>query len=132
MMHNDYKLITEDMERLRQEVMSRVRTIRRIRSVLSSPYLSAVLVLIFVLCASIFVSFGDVLHNIMSQAEWGGRFSYTYSSIVHARIAVQIFAVLTSLSCLALLAKILFRLRTPVSFLGNFLASRSPLKFFRS
>jgi uncharacterized membrane protein YjjP (DUF1212 family) len=133
MMHNqEFKLITEDMVRLRHEVMSRVRFVRRVRTVLSSPYLSLVFALIFVLCASIFVSLADVVHNIMVQSAWGGRLSYTYSSLMHAKIVVQILALLTSLSCAALFAKILFKLKTPAYYVGNFLVSLRPLKFFRS
>jgi hypothetical protein len=132
MTRNEFTKISTDMERLRDDVLSRVRTVRRIRAFFASPASSATLVIVFILCASILVSFGDIVHNIMSQTEWGGRFSYTYSSLVHSRIAVQILAGLTSLSCLALLYKILFRLRTPVYIIGTFIVSKSPLKFLRS
>jgi hypothetical protein len=128
----EYKMIKEDMERLRDEVMGRVRIVRKIRAFFASPVSSAAFVVVCVLSASIFVSFADVLHNIMAQTEWGSRFSYTYLSLVHARILVQVLAVLTSISGLALLAKILFRLRTPVYFIGNFITERTPFKFFRS
>ncbi len=132
-MHSeDFKLITEDMERLREEVLSRVRTVRRMRAFWASPFSSAALAIIFVLCASIFVSFGDVVHNIMAHGEWSGRFSYTYASLIHTRIAVQILAVLTSVSCLILFTKILFRLRSPVYFIGNFITSHTSRKLFRS
>jgi hypothetical protein len=132
MMHNEeYKIIKEDIERLREEVMSRVKTVRRLRAVLTSPYSSAVLAIICLLSASIFISVGDVVHNIMAQGEWGGRLSYTYSSILHTGIIVQIIAGLMSLSCLALFLKILLKLRSPMYFLGHFISSRSP-KLFRS
>lgn len=121
--------ITNDMERLHDEVMSRVRFLRRIRAFLSSPASSAVLALLFMLCASIFVSFSDVVRNIMLQGEWGTRFSYTYDAVLHAQIAVQVFAFLTSLSFLVLFTKILFKLRAPVTSIGNYLFS---FKFFRS
>lgn len=129
---DEYKMVREDMARLREEVISRVRTIRRMRAFLASPMSSASLALVLVLCTSILVSFGDIVNNIMAHSEWGGRFSYTYSSLVHARVVVQVLALLTSLSCLVLLIKILSKLRTPAYFIGNFISSRTPLRFFRS
>lgn len=132
MSNDNFKLVTDDMARLREEVMSRVRTVRRLKAFLASPISSATITIVCVLSASILVSFGDIIQNIMTHAEWGGRVSYTYSSLMHARIAVQVLAALTSVSLLILLSKILFRLRTPAYFLGTFIVSRSPLKFFRS
>lgn len=132
MMHNDFKQVSIDMERLKEEVLSRVRTVRRIRAFFKSPMSSASLVVILLLCASILVSFGDIVHNIMAQGAWQGRFSYTYISLLHARMAVQVLAGLTSLSFLVLFAKILFRLRTPVSSVGNFIANRISFRLFKS
>lgn len=132
MRNEEFRLITRDMERLRVEVMSRVRTVRRIRSFLASPFLSAILTVVFLLCASIFVSFNNIVSNIMAQAGWSGRFYYAYSSLMHTQVAVQIFAFLTSVCCLILFTKILFRLRMPVYSIGNFIVSRSGFKFFRS
>lgn len=131
MHNNEFRMITEDMERLKERVMSRVRIVRRIRAFLSSPVSSATFAIIFLLCANIFVSFTDIVHNIMIHGEWGSRLSYTCDAVLHTRIMVQIFAALTSVSVLVLLVKILFRLKTPVYFLGNFLTS-IPLKLFRS
>ncbi len=112
--------------------MSRIETVNQVRNFLMSPISTATLVVAFLLCGTIFVSFADIIRNIMLQAEWGGRFSYTYSSFLHTRMVVQVLAVLTSISCLLLLAKIMLRLRTPIYGIGSFIASRSPLKFLRS
>jgi hypothetical protein len=132
MRNEEFRLITEDMERLRDEVMSRVRIVRKIRAFLTSPASSATLVVVFLLCTSIFVSFTDIIHNIMIQAEWGGRVSYAYQAVMNTRMSVQVFAFLTSLSLLVLFTKILFRLRTPMYIIGSFLSSFSRFKFFRS
>jgi hypothetical protein len=118
MRNEEFRLITEDMERLREEVLSRVRVVRRVRAFLASPAASAVVTISILLCASIFVSFGDIIRNIMLHTEWSGRFSYTYSSLMHARMAVQVFAGLTSVSLLVLCVRLLLRIRT--------------LRFFRS
>jgi len=111
MLNDDFRLITEDMQRLRERVLSRVRMVRRIRAFFASPFSNALFVLAFLLCASTLVSIGDIVHNIMVQAEWGGRFSYTYTALIHARIMVQVLAGLTSLSLFVLVSKVLFKLR---------------------
>lgn len=130
MPNEDFRLITVEMERLRERVLSRVRMVRRVRAFFASPYSSALFVLAFLLCASTLVSLGDVVHNIMVHAEWGGRFSYTYDALIHARIMVQILAGLTSFSLFILVTKILFKLRTPVYSIGNFISHYS-FRLFR-
>jgi hypothetical protein len=132
-MYNDeFAIIQRDMARLKDEVLSRIRTVERIRAFLRSPASNATITLVLILCASIFVSFNDVVHNIMAQGEWGGRVSYTYLAIMQARVLVQVFAGLTSVSCLVLLFKVLMRLKAPAYFIGNFFVTRSPVRFFRS
>ena len=109
----------------REDVMSRVKTVRGVRTFMASPLSSIFLATVLILCASIVVSFDDVLHNIMVHKEWGGRLSYTYSSLIHSRIVVQVFAFFTTVS----LTMVFIRsIRTSLHFVGNL----SPLRFFRS
>ncbi len=117
MTNENYKIMQTNMERLRDDVLLRVRTIQKIRAFIASPASSATLLAVFLACASIFVSFEDIIHNMMTHAEWTGRLSYTYTSILHARIVVQIFAFFVSALGLMLIVKLL---------------SRTPLRIFRS
>lgn len=116
----------------REELMNRVRTVRIVRSLLGSPLAGAFFAAVFLVCISIFVSIGDVVRNILVQGEWSGRFSYTYSSLMHSRITVQILACLTLISFLIMLARSVRHIRVPIYFIANFISSISPLKFFRS
>ncbi len=109
MTNESYRTMQLNMGRLREEVLSRVRTVQRIRAFLASPASSATLVVVFLACASIFVSFGDIARNLMMHSEWSGRFSYTYSSLMHTRVIVQIFAGLIMALGLIFVTKLLSR-----------------------
>lgn len=115
-----------------ETLMSRIRTVNEVRSFASSPLAGACLAMLFLIITSVMISVGDVVHNVMVQSEWGSRFSYIYSSILHSEIIVQALAALTFISCLMVLYRSLRRLKTPLYFVGNFIVSYSPVRFFRS
>lgn len=130
-MHNNlYK--TEKEISFTNDLMVRIRTVRRFRAFMASPAASALLAGIFLLCGSIFVSIGDVIQNIMAQGEWGGRFSYAYSALMHSRFVVQALALLMMISCTMVFVRSFRLMRTPLFAMGNFIASISPIKFLRS
>ena len=132
MTRDEYSLIREDVARLREEVMSRVRTVRKIKAFFASPLCSASFAVVFISCTTIFVSLRDIVHNVMLQTEWGERFFYTYSSLLHTKVMVQILALLASACCLILFLKVLMKLKAPVYFVGKFLHARLPVRIFRA
>lgn len=130
-MNNDHYRTTQEMRR-RDDIMSRVRTVGGIRMFTSSPMAGACSAIIFMVFTTVVVSVRDVMNNIMAHAEWGGRLSYTFSSLLHSRFIVQALAVLMIISCAMVLLRSMRHLKSPFYFMGNFLASVSPLRFFRS
>ncbi len=116
----------------RSYLMSRVRTVRSIRAFMASPLSSACMAILFVTISCVLVSIGDVTHNIMAHGEWSGRLSYVYTSLMHSRIIVQALVFFTIVSCFMVLVRSAFKLRTPLYFVGNFIVSMSPVRFFRS
>ena len=72
--------------------MSRVRTVRGIRALVSSPVASTLLGIALALYLSLLVSIGDVVANTMAHLNWSERFSYAISSLLHSRIMVQTIA----------------------------------------
>lgn len=88
---------------LKYDVMSRVRAVNTIRTLLSSPLMSALVGIALVLSLSIIVSIGDVIKNTMAHVDWSGRFFYTYSSLIHSRLIVQTLITLTAFSSIALI-----------------------------
>lgn len=88
---------------LKYDVMSRVRAVNTIRTLLSSPLMSALVGIALVLSLSIIVSIGDVIKNTMAHVDWSERFFYTYSSLIHSRLIVQTLITLTAFSSIALI-----------------------------
>lgn len=130
MYKDDYRTIGE--MRRTDDIMSRVRTVGGIRAFTSSPMAGACLAIVFLVSTTVVVSVRDVMSNIMAQAEWGGRLSYAFSSLLHSRFIVQALALLVLVSCTMVLFRSMRHLKSPLYFVGNFLASVSPLRFFRS
>lgn len=131
MMYRD-EYVTHAEARRRDDILRRVKTVRGVRALMNSQSAGVFFATVFLVCTSVLVSVGDVIHNIMSQSELAGKFSYTYASLIHSRIIVQALALLMAISFFMIIARYLKRLSTPIYFVGNAITSLSPLKFFRS
>ena len=77
---------------VRNEIMSRVRTVRGVRGFFTSPLTSSLFGIALIACMSILVSLGDVFANTMAQGNWSERFSYAFFSFLHSRFIVQTLA----------------------------------------
>jgi hypothetical protein len=130
-MYKDEHRTTEELRR-KEDIMSRVRTVGGLRTFMGSPMAGACLAAIFLVVGAVVVSVRDVVSNIMAQAEWGGRFSYTYSSLMHSRMIVQVLAFFIVMSCGLILFRSVRHLRNPFYWMGNFIVTILPLRFFRS
>ncbi len=94
-----YKM--NNQNKVKYEVMSRIQTVRGVRAFATSPMASVFVLGALMMCSTAIVSISDIVSNIMAHADWGERFSYTFSSLLHTRILVQAFVLLIFAACFA-------------------------------
>jgi hypothetical protein len=118
--------------RLKYDVMLRVRTVRGFRVLVSSPLATGFCAAALIIYSSMIVSLGDVMTNTMAHAFWPERLAYACSALFHSGITVQTLALLIIFACMMVLINSLRKLRVPLYNISQSLASFSVLKFFKS
>lgn len=94
----------------RSDVMTRVKTVRGVRTIVASPLATGLLGFALACYLSAIVSMGDILTNTMMHGGWSARFFYALSSLVHSRFIVQTLALLITLAVLRIAFKSLRKL----------------------
>lgn len=106
------------------DIMSRVKMVRGMRTLLSSPVASGLFGIALACYLSIIVSLGDIFSNTMIYVNWSERFSYAFSSLLHSRIIVQTLAVLIVVASFAVLINSLRKI--PVRRVFSYLKISAP------